>query len=186
MFDTTYMIGLQFGTLFGEIHVFVVKLFAEFRVGAHQGRIVFLQTVQLLLESTRLFDGLQIMTLFKNHVWTKSKRVLNPFFTFCSLACSSRNCFDFEARSDSSWFNMSCLIASSSDNFWRKLDAIVTALASSSWHTKNCCGKNSQNYSLFLLYCYTRSLHKMLPGRLLFNIFVKTKMRKKTQFLPSR
>ena len=85
MFDTTYMIGLQFGTLFGEIHVFVVKLFAEFRVGAHQGRIVFLQTVQLLLESTRLFDGLQIMTLFKNHVWTKSKRVLNPFVYLLQL-----------------------------------------------------------------------------------------------------
>ena len=85
MFDTTYMIGLQFGSLFGEIHVFVVKLFAEFRVGAHQGRIVFLQSVQLLLESTRLFDGLQIMISFRNHIWTKSKRVLNPFVYLLQL-----------------------------------------------------------------------------------------------------
>ena len=85
MFDTTYMIGLQFGTLFGEIHVFVVKLFAEFRIGAHQGRIVFLQSVQLLLESTRLFDGLQIMTLFKNHVWTKSKKGFKSIFYLLQL-----------------------------------------------------------------------------------------------------
>ena len=92
-------------------------------------------------------------------------------FTFCSLACSSRNCFDFEARSDRSWFNMSCLIASSSDNFWRKLDAIVTALASSSWQTKNCCGKSSQNYSLFFYHLLWRDW-TMLSARHCTPLFI--------------